>query len=101
MTCVRTQEFLAKNKIAVGVQVDAKKQRLGPEGALELLKGADEVYIAKGKKVLRFALEGAPNLEEIAQLMLGPSGNLRAPTVRIGRKLIVGFDPDTYGKLAG
>ncbi len=100
MTCVRTQEFLAKNKIPVGVQVDAKKQRVGPEGALELLKSADEVYIAKGKNVLRFELAGVQNLEEIAQLMLGPSGNLRAPTVRIGHKLIVGFDPETYGKLA-
>ncbi len=101
MTCARTQEFLAKNKIAIGVQVDAKKQRLGPDEARAILNGADDVYIARGKKVSHFALKGATNLDEIAQLMLGPSGNLRAPTVRMGRTLVVGFDPETYGKLTG
>jgi arsenate reductase-like glutaredoxin family protein len=99
MTCVRTQEFLAKNKIDVQVQVNAGKRRLGPADARALLEEADEVYIAKGKKIERFALKGA-DLDEIAQRMLGPTGNLRAPTVRMGRKVVVGFDPETYGKLA-
>ena len=28
--------------------------------------------------------------------MLGPTGNLRAPTLRVGRTRIVGFDEETY-----
>jgi hypothetical protein len=32
-------------------------------------------------------------------LLLGPSGNLRAPTLRKGRTLLVGFDEPTYKAL--
>jgi hypothetical protein len=28
--------------------------------------------------------------------MLGPTGNLRAPVLRIGKKLIIGFEPELY-----
>ena len=35
----------------------------------------------------------------MAGLLLGPTGNLRAPTLRKGRTLIVGFDEATYAKL--
>jgi hypothetical protein len=31
--------------------------------------------------------------------MLGPTGNLRAPTLRVGRTLVVGFDEETYRKV--
>jgi hypothetical protein len=33
--------------------------------------------------------------------MLGPTGNLRAPTLVKGKNLIVGFDEATYEKLLG
>ncbi len=73
---------------------------MGPKEAADLLKGADELYVAKGKKVLHFDLKkGAPNIEELQALMLGPTGNLRAPTVRKGKTLIVGFDAATYGQV--
>ena len=38
---------------------------------------------------------------EVAQLLLGPTGNLRAPTLRKGKTLIVGFDAETYAELLG
>ena len=28
--------------------------------------------------------------------LLGPTGNLRAPTVRVGKTLLVGFDENSY-----
>ena len=99
MTCVRTQEFLAKTGVAVKAQMDAKK-KLGADNARELLKDADEIYIAKGKKLDHFDLKKA-NPEEVVPLMLGPTGNLRAPTLRKGRTLMVGFDSATYQKLFG
>lgn len=40
-----------------------------------------------------------PDQATLAGLLLGPTGNLRAPTLRTGRTLIVGFDEATYGKL--
>ena len=42
--------------------------------------------VAKGKKVSEFAPGGkAP--DEIVDAMLGPTGNLRAPTIRKGKKM--------------
>lgn len=28
--------------------------------------------------------------------MIGPTGNLRAPALKVGRTLIIGFEPETY-----
>jgi hypothetical protein len=39
-----------------------------------------------------------PDEEQIALLLLGPTGNLRAPTLRRGRTLLVGFDEASYEK---
>jgi len=33
---------------------------------------------------------------ELKQLMLGPSGNLRAPTTRSGERLFVGFNSEEF-----
>jgi hypothetical protein len=42
-----------------------------------------------------------PPRTELLGLLLGPTGNLRAPTLRKGRTLIVGFDEPTYTRLLG
>jgi hypothetical protein len=34
-------------------------------------------------------------------MMLGPTGNLRAPTLMVGKKVIVGFNEDLYGDVFG
>ncbi len=62
----------------------------------------DELYVAKGKKLVHLDLKREkPPRAELLSLLLGPTGNLRAPTLRKGRKLIVGFDEATYKKLLG
>ena len=62
----------------------------------------DELYVAKGKKLVHVDLKREkPPRAELLSLLLGPTGNLRAPTLRKGRKLIVGFDEATYRKLLG
>ncbi len=62
-----------------------------------MLEGIDEIYATKGKKVVHLVLNGAePSKDEITTLLIGPSGNLRAPTARKGRTLLVGFDEETY-----
>lgn len=35
-------------------------------------------------------------LGEVAEKMLGPTGNLRAPTMRIGKTTVVGFHEDAF-----
>jgi hypothetical protein len=40
-----------------------------------------------------------PDREALLKVLLGPSGNLRAPTLLKGRTLIVGFDDASYATL--
>jgi len=54
----------------------------------------------KGKRILHVDLKKEkPDNATLAGMLLGPTGNLRAPTLRKGRTLIVGFDPETYTKI--
>ncbi len=66
---------------------------------MELLDGIDQVWIAKGRKIVRYDLnESRPSDEELLSHMLGRSGKLRAPTSRIGRRLLVGYNADLLGE---
>ncbi len=100
MTCAKTQGFLAKHKVSVGEQTDAKKATIKGAAALDVLGGIDELYVAKGKKVEHLDLrKGRPDRATLLGLLLGPTGNLRAPTLRKGKTLIVGFEEETYKKV--
>lgn len=37
-----------------------------------------------------------PSEDELLKVMLGPTGNLRAPTLRIGKTVLVGFNQEMY-----
>ena len=83
-------------------QVDAKKATITRARALEVLDGVDELYATKGKKVIRVDLRREkPDRATLEGILVGPSGNLRAPTLRRGRTLLVGFDEATYAKVLG
>ena len=43
----------------------------------------------------RLKLNGADD-ESISALIIGPSGNLRAPAFFVGKRLIIGFEEDAY-----
>jgi hypothetical protein len=76
---------------------DAVKERKGREEALALARAADTVVVAKGKKVLTFDMKGAPPDDNtLAAALLGPTGNLKAPTLRVGDTLLVGFGEAAY-----
>jgi arsenate reductase-like glutaredoxin family protein len=82
--------------------VDARKERLGPDAALKLTQDVSEIIAAKGKKVVRFHLaKDKPSRADLLAVLLGPSGNLRAPTLRKGKKLLVGFDAGAYSEVLG
>ena len=70
--------------------------------ALALVQEVDEIYASKGKQVVYLDLKKAkPDKSVLLGLLLGPTGNLRAPTLRKGHTLLVGFDEATYAKLFG
>ncbi len=80
--------------------MDARKNPRDAAGALALAREVDEIYAAKGKRVVHIDLrKEKPDPATLKALLLGPTGKLRAPTLRIGRTLIAGFDEDTYRKL--
>lgn len=67
---------------------------------MKMAEKADEIYSLKGKKIVRLDLKKSkPKNEEIAALMMGPTGNLRAPTFRKGKTIVVGFNEETYSDL--
>lgn len=99
---MKTQEFLANAEIGAKQEVNAKKETYQAAEALELVKSVNEVYAAKGKKVVHFDLKkDQPTEEELKKVLLGPTGNLRAPTLRKGKTLIVGFNEETYTNIFG
>ena len=51
--------------------------------------------IAKGKKFQRFE-QIAKQKEAVMKGAMGPSGNLRAPTYRVGDDFVIGFNPELY-----
>ena len=64
---------------------------------LEVLDGITMLHVVKGKRVVSTPLaDSRPPDETLRALLLGPSGNLRAPTLKTGTSLIVGFDPAIY-----
>jgi hypothetical protein len=59
-----------------------------------MLKSANSIRIAKGKK--HEAFTPADGREVVMKKAMGPSGNLRAPTYRVGSDYIIGFNDDLY-----
>jgi len=53
------------------------------------------LLVAKGKKTLRYDLVNElPTNAQLLALLLGRSGKLRAPAMRIGSKLLVGYNSE-------
>jgi hypothetical protein len=53
------------------------------------------LHVAKGRKVVSFDLgTERPSDEDLLAMMLGRSGKLRAPVLKTGDVLIVGFNQD-------
>lgn len=80
-------------KIEPKETVSASK-KLSRKDAAALVKDAKKVIVAKGKKVQEFP--GGKATKDVVDALLGPTGNLRAPLVRVGKTLLVGFNEDSY-----
>lgn len=81
-------------------EIDARKVRYGDSDALELLEGKSVLHVAKGKKVTKVDLrKDRPDDAALVGMVLGPTGNLRAPTLVVGKNVIVGFNEDLYSEV--
>jgi len=75
-------------------------RKLGRTDAEALARSARKLIVSKGKKIREFEAGKAVSDEAITA-MLGPTGNLRAPTVRSGNTLLVGFNEERYEEVLG
>ncbi len=55
------------------------------------------MVVAKGRRLDRFETAGAVE-DEVLDLFLGSTGNLRAPLLRAGKTTLVGFDEDAWSE---
>jgi hypothetical protein len=100
---VKAQGFLESHGLEVsGAVIDAKKEKHGREAALALAKAAATVVVGRGKRVVVFDMKNAPPDDDtLADHLLGPTGNLKAPTLRRGTTLLVGFSEEAYRRVLG
>ena len=75
-------------------------RKLGKRDAAAMAKAASKVYVAKGKRVDEWKPAGKAGADLVAA-MLGPTGNLRAPCLRVGKTVVVGFNEDLYTSIFG
>ena len=85
------------NDITPKEEVNASK-KLGRDRAAELAEAASKLIVAKGKKVATFDLKKSID-DDAIDAMLGPTGNLRAPTMKVGKTIVVGFNEDEYANV--
>jgi arsenate reductase-like glutaredoxin family protein len=92
---------LEAHDIAVAETVNASK-KLGRQDALSMARLAKRLIAAKGKKVTVVDVTSkTPSDDELAALMLGPTGNMRAPTLRVGQTLLVGYNDQVFADELG
>ena len=97
VTCKKMDDLLAALGITAKEVVSANKNKLGVPEALELISPCTRLVASKGTKPIDIDLKKNPQSPaELQTLLIGPTGNLRAPTIRKGRTLYVGFHAETF-----
>jgi len=80
-------------------EVVPASRKLAKREAADLAKKASKIVVAKGKQVREFA--GGKAGKDVIEAMLGPTGNLRAPTIRKGKTVLVGFNEEVFKRILG
>ncbi len=75
-------------------------KKLQAADAKQMLKQASRLIAMKGKKVAEFQLAKAVTKEAV-EATLGPTGNMRAPTMKVGKTVLVGFNEEIFNDVFG
>jgi len=82
--------------------VNASKIRFDRAAAIALARGMKKIRSGRGKKVVVVDLETETiDDDALAAILLGPTGNLKAPTLKVGTTLLVGFSEINYREVFG
>lgn len=79
----------------IGQVVEARQVAIAEPEAWALLAGAGRILVGRGAKVEEFTPSGA-NRPEIMAKVLGRSGSLRAPSLKIGTEFLIGYGEEMY-----
>ena len=99
-TCGKSQNYLSEHRIDPKIIVDARKNTITQDEVDSVLSRVNQIYSCKGKKVDHINLTAkAHDKESVLKLIIGPTGNLRAPSIIIDKTLLVGFNEEAFDKL--
>lgn len=90
--------MLESKGLLIETIVDAGKTKIGDIEAWEILQKGKTITIASGKKCIEF-LPKLSNKSMILDQAIGRSGTLRAPTLILANKIVVGFQNELYNTL--
>ena len=72
-------------------------RKLGLDQAQALVAGANRVIVSKGRKLIEYEGGGTgATFDDAVEALLGTTGNLRAPAIRAGKTVLVGFNEEAY-----
>lgn len=83
----------------ISEEVNAAKETISGDDVWNLLKNAPTIFVASGKKIIEFS-PGTADKEELLKKACGRTGNLRAPTLKIGDNYYIGFNETMYDNIA-
>ncbi len=84
-SCEKTRALLAHSKVAIRSE-RSTRDALTEADIVSLLGSVNEVWIARGRKIVKQSAAKTKPDE-----LLGPTGKFRAPLLRRGDRLLVGF----------
>jgi hypothetical protein len=76
---------------------DARKEPMSEQQVWDLLKTYETVVIAKGKSCVEYQPSDTTRGTILAEAM-GRSGNLRAPSLAMGKKMFIGYNEALYDR---
>lgn len=82
--------MLTQTSATVAVERSSKSKPLSDAEAQALLSSVSEVVLSRGKKSVT-----QPSKDTSLEDLRGPTGGFRAPMLKIGRRLYVGFHEET------
>ncbi len=97
--CTKVNAYLATRGHTVRESVPASR-KLQAADCRDLAKQANRLIAMKGKQVNEFDISSSLN-EDALNAMLGPTGNMRAPLIRLGKTLLVGYNEGIFDQVMG
>ncbi len=101
-TCSKAKAFLDEHGVTSREVVLARQVAIEPTTAWAMLDKVQHLAVVRGSKVYEFErAQFVDQHEQIESMIIGRSGSLRAPTIRVGPTMIVGYEPSLYSRAIG